>query len=318
MTHAIVAHSYGETDVLEFVSVVVAPPGDGEVTVEVRAAGVNPSDLKTLRGEFGTSATMPLRLGAELSGVVTAVGPNAVGAAGPIAVGDEVIGFRVPGAFAEVVTAKASAIFPKPESLSWEQAAGLLLVGTTAAHLVEATSVSEGDRVIVHGASGGVGTLVVQLAIQRGAVVVGTAGPSSLERVRELGATAVEYGEGLADRIRAVFPDGADVALDTVGTTEAVDVSLELVPDRARIASIAAFGYGGEKGIVRLGGGAGADPGTAIRNAAKLPLVELAGSGKLTVAVGKTFALQDAAAALDYVAEGHSGGKVILLPGAGN
>ena len=313
MTHAIVARSYGETDVLEFVSVVVAPPGEGEVTVEVKAAGVNPSDLKTLRGQFGTSATMPLRLGAELSGVVTAVG-----AAGPISVGDEVIGFRVPGAFAEVVTAKAAAIFPKPANLSWEEAAGLLLVGTTAAHLIEATKVSEGDRVIVHGASGGVGALVVQLAIQRGASVVGTAGKSSQQRVRDLGASAVEYGEGLADRIRSVFPDGADVALDTVGTNEAVDVSLELVADRSRIASIAAFGYGGEKGIGLLGGGAGADPGTAIRNAAKLPLIELAGSGKLIVGIDKTFALQDAAAALDYVGQGRAKGKVVLLPGAGS
>ena len=314
MTHAIVAHAYGEPDQLEFVSVVVAPPGEGEVTVEVKAAGVNPSDLKTLRGEFGRSATMPLRLGAELSGVVTEVGPNAVGAAGPISVGDEVIGFRVPGAFAEVVTAKATAIFPKPANLSWEEAAGLMLVGTTAAHLLEATAVSEGDRVLVHGASGGVGSLVVQLAIQRGAVVIGTAGASSLSRVRELGATAVEYGEGLADRVRAEFPDGVDVALDTVGTKEAVDVSLELVSDRSRIASIAAFAYGGEKGIVLLGGGAGADPGTQIRNAAKLPLVELAGGGSLKIAVGQTFALQDAAAALEYVAQGHSGGKVVLIP----
>jgi NADPH2:quinone reductase len=314
MSHAITAPGYGEPEILEYSEISIAKPGEGQVTIRVKAAGVNPSDLKTLRGEFGRSATMPLRLGSELAGVVTAVGTNAIGISGPVSVGDEVIGFRVPGAFADTVTAKAAALVPKPATLGWEEAAGLMLVGTTATHLLEATAVSAGDRVIVHGASGGVGVVLVQLALLRGAVVVGTAGASSLERVRALGARAVEYGPGLADRIRAVFPDGVDVALDTVGTDEAVDVSLELVTDRARIASIAAFGYGAERGITLLGGGAGADAGTQVRDAARATLAELAGSGRIKVTIARTFALRDAAAALDYVARGHSGGKVVLLP----
>src|ERR1700712_4941690 len=101
MSRAILAPQYGEPSVLEFVDVEVPAPGAGEVTIAVRAAGVNPADLKQLRGEFGRSATMPLRFGSEVSGVVTAVGPDAAGPLGPIAVGDEVVGFRVSGGYSE-------------------------------------------------------------------------------------------------------------------------------------------------------------------------------------------------------------------------
>ncbi|MFZ2964279.1 MAG: NADP-dependent oxidoreductase, partial [Rhodoglobus sp.] len=189
MSAAIIAPAYGEPHVLEFVERPVPAPGEGQVTIAVRASGVNPADLKRLRGEFGSNpAALPLRLGSEVSGVVTAVGTNAVGPAGPIEVGDEVIGYRVSGGYAEAVTVPATSVLPKPANLDWAQAAGLMVVGVTAVHLLEATRVASGDRVIVHGASGGVGSMAVQLAVLRGADVVGTAGPASLERVRKLGA----------------------------------------------------------------------------------------------------------------------------------
>jgi NADPH2:quinone reductase len=310
---AIIAPAYGEPDLLEFVGRPVPAPGDGEVTIEVRASGVNPADLKRLRGQFGANpAALPLRLGSEVSGVVTAVGPNAVGPAGPIEVGDEVIGYRVAGGFAQALTVPASSVLPKPATLDWAQAAGLMVVGVTAVHLLEATAVGAGDRVIVHGASGGVGSMAVQLAILRGAEVVGTAGPHSLDRVRAQGGRAVEYGDGLVERLRAMLPDGADAALDTVGTEEAVDASLALVPDRGRIASIAAFEYGGRHGIRLLGSGPGADPGGAIRDAARPGLIELAGAARLHVNVGRTFPLASAAEALEFLAHGHPGGKVVL------
>jgi NADPH:quinone reductase-like Zn-dependent oxidoreductase len=143
---------------------------------------------------------------------------------------------------------------------------------------------------------------------------VGTAGKSSQERVSRLGAQTVEYGPGLADRIRAIWPDGADVAFDTVGTDEAIDVSLELVADPARIATINAFEYGAGKGILMLGGGPGADPGSAIRSAARPQLVELAGDGKLTVDVSHTFPLEQTAEAIDLVYSGKAGGKVVIVP----
>jgi NADPH:quinone reductase-like Zn-dependent oxidoreductase len=280
----------------------------------MKAAGVNPADLKQLRGQFGRSeASLPLRLGNEISGVVTAVGPNASGPTGAFTVGDEVVAFRITGGYSEQRTVSAAAVLHKPAGLAWNQAAGLLLTGTTAFHMLHATGVTAGDRVLVHGASGAVGLLVIQLAVLRGATVVGTASASNQDLVRSFGAEPVVYGPGLADRVRAIFPSGVDVALDTVGSDEAVDVSVELVSDRARIATIAAFARGAEFGIALLGGGPGADPGSAVRMGSRAELVELAGRGDLKVLIGQEFPLEKAADALELIASGHPGGKIVLV-----
>ncbi|MDO7883601.1 quinone oxidoreductase family protein [Salinibacterium soli] len=308
-THAIVASGPGGPEVLELREVPLAAPGSGEVTISVRAAGINPVDLKKLAG-----AEAGARPGIELSGVVTAVGDGAVGPLGEIAVGDEVVAYPVVGGYAQDVTVPATSVLRKPRALDWARAANLLLVGVTATHLLEATGVHDGDTVLVHGASGGVGLTALQLALQRGATVVGTASAANQQLVADHGGIPVIYGEGLADRVRSAAPEGIDVALDTVGTDEAVDVSLELVADRDRIATIAAFARGGEAGIRLLGGGPGADPGREIRSAARGPLVELADRGALDVVVGRTFPLAEARAALELVASGHPGGQVALLP----
>jgi NADPH:quinone reductase-like Zn-dependent oxidoreductase len=315
MTRVVVAPGYGEPEVLELREIERPEPGPGQVRIQVRAAAINPADLKRLRGQFGGNDRMPMRFGSEVSGVVTAVGADAVGPLGAIAVGDEVIGYRVSGGFAEEVVAAASAVLPKPATLDWTEAAGLMVAGVTAVHLLEATGVAAGDRIVVHGASGSVGVMVVQLARLRGAEVVGTAGVAAQERVRVLGATPVVYGPGLAERIRAVFPQGVDAALDTVGTDEAIDVSVELVADRTRIATIAGFTRAAELGVAALGSGPGADPGTELRTAARTVLVDLASRGELAVPVARAFALDDVAEAMQLVASGHPGGKVVLVPG---
>lgn len=314
MSRAIVAPEYGEPSVLEFAEVDSLQPGPHEVKIAVRAAGVNPIDFKQLRGPARGNPVFPLRVGSEAAGVVIAVGADAEGPAGPIGVGDEVIAFRAPGAFAEELIVSDSAVLPKPASLSWEKAAGLLLVATTAYHLLEATGVAAGERVLVHGASGAVGLIAVQLSVLRGAHVVGTASATNQALVREHGAEPVVYGEGLADRVRTLFPEGVDVALDTVGTDEALDTSVELVADRHRIASIAGFARGPELGIKLLGGGPGADPGNELRLGARAELIRLAADGVLELRIGATFPLAEATAALELVAGGHAGGKVVLLP----
>ena len=311
MSRVVQAGAYGGVEQLEVVEVPLPEPGAGQVRVTVLAAGVNPADAKTLRGEFGRDESkLPLRLGTEVSGLVTALGEGVEG----VAVGDEVIVSSARGGFADDVIAAASTVYPKPADVSFEEASGLLLVGATAWHLLEATGVREGETVLVHGASGGVGSAVVQLARLRGARVIGTAGAHSADRVRESGAEPVEYGDGLEDRVRSLAPDGVDVALDTVGTDEAVDVSLALVAHRARIATIAAFPRAQAEGFLALGGGPGADPGTAIRRAAKPELLRLAEEGRYRVEVTRTFPLEQAADALRFLAEGHPGGKVVLLP----
>jgi NADPH:quinone reductase len=315
MTEAVLATSYGGPEVLEVREVEVPAAGPGEVTIDVRAAGVNPWDHKVYSGTMGTDeARLPLPLGLEVAGVVTAVGDDATGPAGQVEVGDEVIGYPVTGGYASSITVPATSVFPKPASLTFEQAAGLTQTGVTAYHLVEATKVTLGDTVLVHGVSGGVGLPAAQLAIDRGATVIGTAAPHRHGALRELGITPVEYGEGLVDRVRAVAPEGVDVALDTVGTDEAVDTSLALVQDHDRIATVAAFGRAGQAGIQLLGNGPGADPGTAIRDHARLALTAMAERGLLRVVVARTFPLAQAAEAHSFVMEGHAGGKVVLVP----
>jgi len=140
-------------------------------------------------------------------------------------------------------------------------ASGLVLTGATAWHGLVATGVSDGETVLIHGGAGGVGIMAVQLAVARGATVIATASPARHEFLRELGAVPVAYGPGLAERVRELATGGVDAALDPVGTDEAVDVSLELVADKARIATIAAFGRAGQAGIKALGGGTRRRPG---------------------------------------------------------
>jgi NADPH:quinone reductase len=304
----VVAAGYGGPENLQVQEVTVGEPGPGQVHVAVRAAGVNPADVKSYRND-GDPARLPLLLGYEAAGLVTAAGPET-----SVSAGDEVIVFRTGGAYATDIVVEESRLTPKPASLGWTEAGGLMLTGATATHTLVATGVGAGDTVLVHGAAGGVGLMAVQLARLRGARVIGTAGERNHDLLRELGADPVTYGDGLLERVRSLAPDGVDVALDLVGTDEAMDVSLELVADRSRIATIANFARGPREGVQLLGGGPGADPGTEIRDAARAELARLAGAGELRVVVGSTYALDDAADAHRQILTGHTTGKLVLLP----
>lgn len=308
----VVAAAFGGPESLVVQEVDLPDPGPHQALVAVRAAGVNPADVKRYAGP-GDPASLPLVLGYEAAGVVTAVGEGAADDAGPLAVGDEVI-VRAPGAYATHLLVDDASLTRKPAGLGWPEAGGLLLAGATAVHTLEATGIRAGDTVLVHGASGGVGLYAVQLARLRGARVIATAGERNHDLLRELGAEPVVYGDGLADRVRALAPDGVDAALDLVGTDEAMDVSLELVPDRDRIASIANFSRGPREGIRVLGGGPGADPGDEIRRAARPELARLAGTGELRVLVAATYPLDGAADAHRRISTGHTTGKLVLLP----
>jgi NADPH2:quinone reductase len=314
MARVVVATALGGPEVLAVVEEPVAELGAGEVRLAVRAAGVNPIDWKRYSGATGgAAAELPMRLGFEAAGVVTEVGGEAIGPAGAIAVGDEVIAFRADGAYADELVVPASAVVPKPAAMSWVQAGGLMLAGVTATHALAATALGAGETVLVHAAAGGVGLMVVQLAVARGARVIATASERNHDYLRELGAEPTTYGAGLADRVRALAPGGVDAAIDCIGSDEAVDVSLELIADRDRIASIAAFARGAQAGIKLLGGGPGADPGTELRQAARLQLTALVEQGKLSVRA-RAFALDDVAAAHREGQAGHVTGKLVLVP----
>jgi NADPH:quinone reductase-like Zn-dependent oxidoreductase len=309
MTTVVRAESYGGPEVLAILEVPTPAPGPGEVMVSVRAAGVNQADMKVYSGVWGTDpAKLPIPLGFEVAGVVTALGPDV----SVYAVGDEVIAHPVRGGYATEVVAPVSSVIAKPAGLDWPEAAGLMLTGTAAAHAVTAAAVSSGDTVLVHGAAGGVGLIAVQLLALRDATVVGTAAPAQYQLLESLGVRPVAYGDGLLDRVREIAPGGVDAALDFAGTDEALDVSLALVEDRGRIATIANFDRGPREGIRVLG--AGGEEGKEIREAAAPELADLAATGRLRVHVEKTFPLTDVVAGHELLASRRSTGKIVLLP----
>jgi NADPH:quinone reductase-like Zn-dependent oxidoreductase len=310
MTRTVVATAYGGPEVLALQDIELPELGEGQVLVDVRAAGANPVDYKLYSGQMGADpARLPMPIGLEAAGVVAAVSPGAVGYTGALTVGDEVIVTVGSGGYADQVIAEGADVGHKPEALSFSAAAGLLLVGGTAWHLLTNTDVGRGDTVLIHGASGGVGLMAVQLAVAREAKVIATASPARHDQLRTYGAEPVAYGEGLADRVQAIGP--VDAALDLVGTDEALDTSVELVADRGRIATIAGFARAGDLGITVL---TGADGGQDIRDAARPELIELAASGRLEVTVDKVFPLTEAAEAHRYLQTGHARGKVVVVP----
>ncbi|WP_127504747.1 NADP-dependent oxidoreductase [Actinoplanes solisilvae] len=283
-----------EAESLRLVPVRVAAPGAEEVTIAVRACGMNPVDYKIPPGPVGF----------EVSGVLAAVGPGS-----RHEVGDEVLAFRVQGGYAEALTVRARDVFTKPPELSFPQAANLLLAGTAAAEMLHLTHVGARDVVLVHGAAGAVGVSVLQQLREIGARAIGTASEASFGTVREFGATPTTYGPGLAERVRALAGSGVTAALDCVGTREAVDVSLELVSDRDRIVTTAAHDRAYAEGFHAVGGN---EASVEFRDRVRPHLIELAHRGRLTVPIARTFPFEEAPAALRLLRSGHAGGKLAL------
>ena len=316
MTTAVVATAFGGPEVLAVIETPVGPVGPDQVLIGVRAAGTNPIDYKIYSGAMGRDpARLPMRLGFEAAGVVTEVADRAEGPAGPIRVGDEVVMYPIAGAYAAEVAVPVSSVIPKPSPLSFEEASGLMLTGATAVHALAAVGqVGAGQTVLIHGASGGVGQMAVQLAVAAGARVIGTASQGNHAVVSGLGAEPVTYGAGLDERVRALAPGGVDAAVDCAGGDEALDTSLALVADRGRIVTIVASRRAFDSGIKVIGAAPGADPGTEIRAAARLELARLAQDGMLHVAVEAVYPLAEAADAHRALATGHSHGKIVLVP----
>ncbi|KZE41731.1 quinone oxidoreductase family protein [Microbacterium sp. T32] len=309
------AHQPGPVENWTFDEVEVPAPGLGEVTIRVHAAGINPADAKHVAAPR-PGVEFPVAIGYELSGEITSVGPDAVGGSGGLAVGDEVVAFRVQGAYATELNVPARDVFAKPATLSHAEAANLLLAGTTAAEMIQVTRATEGETVLLHAASGAVGVSLLQQAWVLGIRVIGTVGPDSAEsaeRVRRFGGIPVAYGEGLQERVvEAAAGEPIAAAWDAVGTDEAIDVSLALVAERDRIVTIVAPQRAESDGFLWV---AGARPESArFRDIARPRILELAASGDLEVPVARTFPLADAKEAVQFVMQGHPGGKVALLP----
>lgn len=305
-----IATEWGGPERWRLADTTAADPQQGEVTIRVRAAGMNPADRKHLSAPR-PGVALPVPIGYEVSGEILAIGPGTRIGSGEAQVGDEVVAFRVQGGYATALTFPAEKAFRKPAPLSHAEAANLLLVGTTAAEMLERVHAAAAETILLHGASGAVGVMVLQLAALRGIRVIGTTSEAGAERVRRFGGIPIAHGDGLLDRVRT--PDvSVDAALDAVGTDEAVDVSLELVEDRARIVTIAAPGRAAEHGFQAI---AGSQPSSAVfRDGIRGELVRLADEGRLEVPLARTYPLSEAVEATRFLAEGHPGGKLALIP----
>jgi NADPH:quinone reductase-like Zn-dependent oxidoreductase len=302
MARSVQFREHGSTDVLEIVDGPDPEPGAGQVRVAVRAIGVNPFDWKLLHGYVpGMPKQLPAGLGSDMAGVVDALGAGVTS----LAVGDEVLGQSAGPAYTTAALAKADALVARPADLAWETAAGLGAAGGTAWKVLDRLGVQAGETLLVHAAAGGVGTFAVQLAIARGARVIGTASERNHDLLRGYGAIPVRYGDGLADRVRAVARDGVDAVLDASGRGE-LAVSVELAGDPGRVLTIAQFSDVPDGVIVHQGGG-GADTPRALRE-----IVALISEGRLLVPIAGTYPLEQAAAALDESERAHATGKIVL------
>jgi NADPH:quinone reductase len=305
-----VAVDFGGPEVLRDIEVDVPDPGPGQVTIDVRAAGINPADAKHI-APGQDPKLLPLSVGYEVAGVVTAFGPDTELASGGGEVGDQVVAFMVDGGYTTAITVSASDVFAKPAMLSFPEAANLLLVGTTAADLLHASGAKEGETVLLHGAAGAVGVSVLQQARLLGVRVVGTASKANFEFVQLYGGIPVEYGPGLLNRVRAAAPQGIAAALDTVGSDEAGDVSLALVADRNRVVTIADARRARADGYVFVGS---SNPASGpFRARARSRILKLAQDGDLVVPMAQTFEFADTPAAFAALTSPHPPGKLALV-----
>ncbi|EXG81945.1 NADP-dependent oxidoreductase [Cryptosporangium arvum] len=290
---------YGPPSVLEVVEVAEPHAGPGEVRVAVRASGLSTGETLIRSGAMRAvvPAVLPWRTGFDAAGVVDEVGAGVTG----VAIGDAVFGWVSPGtrgANAEIAVLVAWA--PKPAGWSWDEAGGAAGSVETATRVLDRLAVGDGDTVLINGAAGGVGTVAVQLAVARGARVVGTAGVYNHEFLRALGAHPTTYGPGLTERV----PPGVDAVFDCAGGALPDLIALAGDPDRVvTIADLTAPAVG-----VHLSSG-GTDP---LADHALGLAVDLAAQGRLTIPVAATFGLEEAAAAHELSEGRHAPGKIVF------
>lgn len=306
---AIVQSRPGGPATLTLQSVPVPQPSAGQVLVRIYAASVNPADWAQLQADTDSGADSRRVPGLDVAGVIAAIGPGVTDQA----IGEPVFGMvehqGLNGGYAHYAIARATSVTAKPANVSYAQAAGLGVVGVTALRALDLARVSAGQRVLITGVAGGVGSTAAQAALARGATVLGTASPSHDAYLHGLGVTTViDYHEGNI----AAKAGSVDAVIDTVGGSEALQAFHAIRPGgyfvsiaRAQIppslcvsAHVECFGSPGH---------AAAAPVAVLKQVA-----ELARQGKLRVHVNKTFPLNEAAEAVQYVHAGHTAGKVVL------
>lgn len=291
------AKTYGPADVLEFATVELPALPAGTARIRVQAAGINPIDARRMTGEF-RHAPLPQTFGTEFAGEIIEI--NAPGNT-RWKVGDAVLGSGGAFTHATVIDVPVANLVAKPADMAWDVAGTLAGVAQTAMTILD--EMGPVKSLLVHGASGGVGSITVQLARERGIDVVATASERNQDYVRSLGATPVVYGPGLTERLRAVHPQPFDASIDMSGTEDATQASLATVQPGGFMGSIAGRPLSSPK-IKAV---------WQKRNPAKLQtVVDGIAAGRLGWVVSKAYPFAEARAAYAAILEGHNRGKTVL------
>jgi len=293
--------TYGGPEVLEWAEAPDPHPGPGQIRIAVRAASVNPIDWKLFSGMMAGGEPMAGTgyLGYDAAGVVDEVGEGVTG----VSVGDEVFGR---GRDTQAEYAVLDAWAAKAPSVDWAVAAAAGVAGETAERGLRLLEVNAGDTLFVDGGAGGVGAATVQMAVARGAKVIASASEANHDYLRELGATPVLYGEGVAERVRAAAGGPVDAVFDVAGKTP-VEELISLAPQPSQMVSIANF-TAAQAGARVTGGGDDSRPMEALAEVG-----ELLAENKLVIKV-QTFPFDRAAEAYRISQSGHVRGKLVLVP----
>lgn len=292
----------GGAEVLRVAAMPEPHAGPGQIRIKVAAASINPIDWKLIGGLMpGSEApTGPVVPGFDAAGVVDELGDGVT----DVSVGDDVFGL---GSATQAELAVLSAWAPKPASLDWSVAAAAPSAIETSERVLRLVGVKPGQTLFVAGGAGGVGAVLVQMAVAAGITVIASAGADNQGYLNEIKAIPVLYGDGLVDGVRAAAPAGVDAVVDVAGKTPAADL-FAIAPRHDKVISIANFDLAAEGGLVT-----GGDASEQHSVEALAQGVDLLRENKVVIKV-QTFPLERAPEAYATSLSGHVRGKLVLLP----
>lgn len=296
-TTVLIAHAYGPSDVLKLEQHALPALAKGMARIHVKASGINPIDARRMTGEF-KHAALPQTFGTEYAGVITEVD----GSQSTWSVGDEVLGSGGAFTHATTIDVPLENLIKKPQNIDWKVAGTLAGAAQTAMTIFQEMGTAQ--SLLIHGGSGGVGSVLIQLAVNKGIDVIATASAKNQDYIRDLGATPVVYGEGLTERLKTIHPKPFDVSIDMSGHEDATQASLATVKADGFMGTIAGRKLSSDK----------IKPMWVKRNPANLQhVVDGVATGKIKWAVSREYPFEQAQQAYADILDGHTQGKSVLV-----